>query len=97
MNSLIQKFNKIQADIKDSSANLKNNPKIIAVSKTIPMDRIKSLVDFGHIHFGENKVQEAEIKWRSVKNSNTNIQLHMLGKLQTNKVKKSANFLLSRE
>ncbi len=91
MNSLIQKFNKIQADIKDSSANLKNNPKIIAVSKTIPMDRIKSLVDFGHIHFGENKVQEAEIKWRSVKNSNTNIQLHMLGKLQTNKVKKAVN------
>jgi len=65
----------------------KNNTNIIAVSKTFDMSMIKPLIDYGHQHFGENKVQEALEKWTDVKNSTKNIQLHMIGKLQTNKVK----------
>ena len=65
----------------------KNNTNIIAVSKTFDMSMIKPLIDYGHQHFGENKVQEALEKWSDVKNSTENIQLHMIGKLQTNKVK----------
>jgi len=65
----------------------KNNINIIAVSKTFDMSMIKPLIDYGHQHFGENKVQEALEKWTDVKNSTKNIQLHMIGKLQTNKVK----------
>ena len=53
------------------------------------MDKITPLLDYGHIHFGENKVQEAEEKWSHVKNKYTNLKLHMLGKLQTNKAKKA--------
>ena len=89
MNLVLEKFSKIQADIKASSTTFKNYPSIIAVSKTYPFDYIKPLVDIGHIHFGENKVQEADSKWRSIKNKNNKIQLHMLGKLQTNKAKKA--------
>jgi len=65
----------------------RNNTNIIAVSKTFDMSMIKPLIDYGHQHFGENKVQEALEKWTDVKNSTENIQLHMIGKLQTNKVK----------
>ena len=60
---------------------------IIAVSKTFPLDKIKPLIDYGHIHFGENKVQEAVEKWTEQKKINKNIKLHLIGKLQTNKVK----------
>ena len=62
-------------------------PKIIAVSKTFKMDKISPLVEHGHLDFGENKVQEAIEKWTEIKASKPNIQLHMIGKLQTNKVK----------
>jgi|TARA_B100000929_G_scaffold211063_1_gene168331 hypothetical protein len=62
-------------------------PNIIAVSKTFPMDEIKPLIDHGHIHFGENKVQEAIEKWQEEIQNNTKIKLHMVGKLQRNKVK----------
>ena len=62
-------------------------PKIIAVSKTFPIENIKPLIEHGHIHFGENKVQEALDKWSDIKNKNHNIKLHLIGKLQTNKVK----------
>ena len=62
-------------------------PKIIAVSKTFPMKNILPLIEHGHLHYGENKVQEALEKWTSIKNENHNIQLHLIGKLQTNKVK----------
>ena len=62
-------------------------PKIIAVSKTFPINHILPLINHGHIHFGENKVQEAVKKWTSIKNDFNHIKLHMLGKLQTNKVK----------
>ena len=62
-------------------------PKIVAVSKTFPIEDILPLVEHGHFHYGENKVQEALDKWSEVKNKNQNIQLHLIGRLQTNKVK----------
>ena len=64
-------------------------PKIIAVSKTFSLESISPLIDYGHIHFGENKVQEATQKWLNLKGVNKSIKLHMLGKLQTNKVKQA--------
>ena len=62
-------------------------PKIIAVSKTFKIDHILPLIEYGHFHFGENKVQEALEKWSEIKSKNSKIQLHMVGKLQSNKVK----------
>ena len=67
--------------------NLNSSPKIIAVSKTFKIDKILPLVEHGHIHFGENKVQEAIEKWTEIKKKNSTIKIHMIGKLQTNKVK----------
>ena len=64
-----------------------NLPKIIAVSKTFKIDKIIPLIDYGHTDFGENKIQEAIDKWTKIKSDNSNIKLHMIGKLQTNKVK----------
>ena len=64
-----------------------DNPKIIAVSKTFPMTEIEPILKYGHVHFGENKVQEAISKWTNVKNNFQNVKLHMIGKLQSNKVK----------
>ncbi|MDC0061159.1 YggS family pyridoxal phosphate-dependent enzyme, partial [Candidatus Pelagibacter sp.] len=60
---------------------------IIAVTKTFPVSEIKPLIDYGHLHYGENKVQEALEKWSDVKNNQQSLKLHMIGKLQTNKVK----------
>ena len=62
-------------------------PKIIAVSKTFPIEEILPLIDYGHLHYGENKVQEALDKWTELKTRNNDISLHLIGKLQTNKVK----------
>jgi len=62
-------------------------PKIIAVSKTFPIENILPLIEHGHLHYGENKVQEALDKWTDIKIKNNNIKLHLIGKLQTNKVK----------
>ena len=62
-------------------------PKIIAVSKTFPIENIMPLIEYGHLHYGENKVQEALDKWSHIKNENQSIQLHLIGRLQTNKVK----------
>ena len=67
-------------------------PNIIAVSKTFPLHIIEPLIQNGHTHFGENKVQEALIKWESIKQKNKELKLHMLGKLQTNKVKFAVGF-----
>ena len=67
--------------------NLINIPKIIAVSKTFKIDNILPLIEHGHVDFGENKVQEAVQKWTEIKKTNSEIKLHMIGKLQTNKVK----------
>jgi len=68
---------------------LKISPEIIAVSKTFSLDKILPIIESGHLHFGENKVQEAETKWVNFKKQNTDIKLHMVGKLQSNKAKKA--------
>ena len=89
MHSSVQKLisieNKIKSNLEDPKIN--NLPKIIAVSKTFKLDEILPLIEHGHTDFGENKIQEAIEKWTDLKEKNTNIQLHMIGKLQTNKVK----------
>ena len=74
-------------DLIKSKVNHDKLPKIIAVSKTFPIENILPLIDHGHLHYGENKVQEALDKWTDIKNKNHNIQLHLIGRLQTNKVK----------
>jgi len=68
---------------------INSNTKIIAVSKTFPMEHIMPIIEHGHLHFGENKVQEAVDKWTDIKKKGFNIKLHMIGKLQTNKVKQA--------
>ena len=83
--NLIKITDEIKLNLRDS--NITNLPKIIAVSKTFKIDKILPLIDHGHIDFGENKIQEAVDKWTEIKSKNKNIKLHMIGKLQTNKVK----------
>ena len=68
---------------------LKTNPKVIVVSKTFSLSKIKPLLESGHLHYGENKIQEAEEKWTNVRSDFKNFQLHMVGKLQSNKAKKA--------
>lgn len=88
MSTVINNFHSIEQDIqKKNLINKKHN--IIAVSKTFTMDKILPLVESGHIHYGENKVQEALSKWAPTKKDFPEIKLHMIGKLQTNKVKKA--------
>ena len=89
MHNTVQNLLQIQNNIKThlDKLNVNNNPKIIAVSKTFNIDKILPLIDHGHIDFGENKVQEAIEKWTETKEKNSKIKLHMIGKLQTNKVK----------
>ena len=88
MHEIINNLIKIQNQLKDANVEVTNNlTKIIAVSKTFPMDKILPLVEYGHSDFGENKVQEAVDKWTGVKELYPSIKLHMIGKLQTNKVK----------
>jgi len=82
----IKNLNLIQSELKLNSNN-NINPEIIAVSKTFSLDKIQPLIDYGHLHFGENKVQEAVDKWTKTKVTNIDLKLHMIGKLQTNKVK----------
>ena len=76
----------IREDLKSKIKNYKNI-KIIAVSKTFPIEAIKPLIEHGHLEYGENKVQEALNKWTEIKIAYPNIKLHLIGKLQTNKVK----------
>ena len=83
--NLINIKNEIKLNLID--LDILNLPKIIAVSKTFKIDKILPLIDHGHIDFGENKIQEAVDKWTEVKSNNSNIKLHMIGKLQSNKVK----------
>jgi hypothetical protein len=90
MHDVVERLIAIQSEIKellikDNSKNRDLN--IIIVCKTFSMDKILPLIDVGHVHFGENKVQEAELKWKEVKQKHPNIKLHMVGKLQSNKVK----------
>ena len=70
-----------------AKANHDKLTKIIAVSKTFPIENVLPLIEHGHLHYGENKVQEALEKWTDIKNENYDIQLHLIGRLQTNKVK----------
>ena len=89
MHNTVQNLITIENKIKSNLIDLKINnlPKIIAVSKTFKMDKILPLIDHGHLDFGENKIQEALDKWTLMKKEFPNIKLHMIGKLQTNKVK----------
>ena len=89
MHNTVKNLLDIKNNIKDhlNEAGINSYPKIIAVSKTFSMNKILPLVDYGHTDFGENKVQEALEKWTEIKKTNTKIKLHMIGKLQTNKVK----------
>ena len=90
MHKTIENLNYIQNQINSKILKLNLNnykPKIIAISKTFKINHILPLIEYGHQDFGENKVQEALDKWTEVKNKNKNIKLHMVGKLQTNKVK----------
>tara|TARA_Y100001970_G_C14074142_1_gene771058 strand:+ start:100 stop:771 length:672 start_codon:yes stop_codon:yes gene_type:complete len=84
--NLIELNNKIKNKINSLSLD-QYNPKVIAVSKTFKEQDILPLLDYGHCDFGENKVQEALLKWPKLKEKYKNVKLHMLGKLQTNKVK----------
>ena len=83
MNFIIDNFEKIKDIINNNKIN------IIAVSKSFQYDHIKPLIDYGHKHFGENKVQEATNKWMNVKDQTPEINLHMIGRLQSNKVKEA--------
>ena len=74
-------------DLIKSKVNHDKLPKIIAVSKTFPLENILPLINHGHLHYGENKVQEALDKWTDIKNQNKSIKLHLIGRLQSNKVK----------
>ena len=85
----INKLTSIQENIKKLRTNNLSKPEIICVSKTFSIDHLKPLIDHGHVHFGENKVQEAEEKWSRIKRENSNLKLHMVGKLQSNKAKKA--------
>ena len=89
MHQIVQNLVKIKEEINFNLSNQKNHkvPKIIAVSKTFGMDKILPLIEYGHLDFGENKVQEAIKKWSEIKSNNNNIKLHLIGGLQTNKVK----------
>ena len=83
--NLLNIKSKVKQKVKDK--NLDQIPQIIAVSKTFKLNHINPLIEYGHIHFGENKVQEAMDKWFEIKKQNQKIKLHLVGKLQTNKVK----------
>ena len=89
MHNIVKNLLDIENNIKVhlNKHNINKHPKIIAVSKTFKIDKILPLVEHGHINYGENKVQEAVEKWTELKTTNPELKLHMIGKLQTNKVK----------
>ena len=91
MHTCVQRLNFVKIKIKEiiNKKQLKTIPQIIAVTKSFPLNKITPLLEMGHTHFGENKIQEAESKWLDVKNKYKNLQLHMVGKLQSNKAKKA--------
>ena len=85
MSTIVDRFEKIKLNIASAKSDKPVN--IIAVSKTFTLEHIKPLINHGHNHFGENKVQEALAKWSDQKKNNHNLKLHMIGKLQSNKAK----------
>ena len=86
MHNTVQNLINIKNKIKETNQTY-NSIKIIAVSKTFPLEKIVPLVDYGHLDYGENKVQEAMEKWSEIKAKKLDIKLHLIGRLQTNKVK----------
>ena len=91
MHTNVRRLNLVKNNVKEifDKKQLKTIPQIIAVTKAFPLKEIIPLLESGHVHFGENKIQEAENKWPNVRNQYKNLKLHMLGKLQSNKVKKA--------
>jgi len=91
MHSALEQLNIIKNKVNDivEQKQLKIAPEIIVVTKTFPLNRIISLLEDGHSHFGENKIQEAEQKWNNQNEKYRNLKLHMIGKLQSNKAKKA--------
>lgn len=91
MHTTLEKLSRVKNKVNEiiSKKQLKTKPKIVVVTKTFPFNKIIPLLENGHIHYGENKIQEAENKWIDTKNRYKNLQLHMIGKLQTNKAKKA--------
>ena len=89
MHNTVKNLLDINNNIKDylNKLNINHKPKVVAVSKTFKIDKILPLIEHGHIDYGENKVQEAVEKWTEIKKINSKLKLHMIGKLQTNKVK----------
>jgi pyridoxal phosphate enzyme (YggS family) len=89
MHNSVQKYKDIISAIDKKLEEQKINftPKVIAVSKTFELEKIMPLIEYGHLDYGENKVQEAINKWSEIKKKKQNIKLHLIGKLQTNKVK----------
>ena len=93
MHSALEQLNLIKNKVNDiiNKKQLKTRPKIIVVTKTFSLSNITPLLQNGHIHYGENKIQEAEKKWSEAKKHYKNLLLHMIGKLQTNKAKKAVS------
>ncbi len=88
-NETINKLKIIQENLRNNIKSIE--PNIICVSKTFPLSKLEPLINYGHCHFGENKVQEAEKKWSQIVKINKNLKIHMVGKLQSNKAKKAIN------
>ena len=91
MHDCLHKLNFVKNKVNEiiNQRQLKTDPKIIVVTKTFSLNKIIPLLEYGHMHYGENKIQEAEDKWSEVRNQYTNLKLHMIGKLQSNKAKKA--------
>jgi PLP dependent protein len=91
MHTGLQKLSKIKNNVNEiiKQKQLKTKPNIIVVSKTFPLEKIIPFLDDGHLHYGENKIQEAEVKWLDIKNNYKDVQLHMIGNVQSNKAKKA--------
>ena len=91
MHTTLEKFTRVKNKVNEiiNKKQLKTNPKIVVVTKTFPLNKIVSLLENAHMHYGENKIQEAENKWIDIKNRYKDLQLHMVGKLQSNKAKRA--------
>jgi len=91
MHTTLEKLKRVKNKVNEivNEKQLKTYPKIIVVTKTFPLNKIMPLLENGHIHYAENKIQEAENKWIDIKNHYKDLQLHMVGQLQTNKAKKA--------
>ena len=91
MHTILENLNRVKNKVNEiiNKKQLKTDPKIIVVTKTFPLNKIMPLLEYGHVHYAENKIQEAENKWIDIKRRYKDLQLHMVGKLQVNKTKKA--------